>query len=79
MTELLKLEAFRELLLDMPDLNFCLIGMVGQHKPAVSSPLANPPAEAPSRHDDSESEDEDRVRFAPPGRYGRYGKGRTLG
>lgn len=75
MSLLLGFEAFRELLLDMPDLNFCMLGMVAQNKPAVPSPITKPPMKY---DDDSESEDEGH-RVIPPGRYGRYGVGRTLG
>lgn len=75
MPELLKSEALRELLLDMPDLNFCLLGMVAQNKPAVPSPITKP-----SMKDDNDSESEDEGRLVmPPGRYGRCGVGRTLG
>lgn len=71
--------AFKELLLELPDLNFCLLAMLDTSSAASSEPSAKRVKFEVSDKDDEDSEDEEG--HTPPRgtlRY-RFGRGSTLG
>jgi hypothetical protein len=69
---LLQDEAFKELLLELPDLNFRLLAMLDSTAAAPERPAKKPKVEL------SDDSDEDSDLFLDPLRQ-RFGRGRTLG
>lgn len=77
---LLQDEAFKELLLELPELNFRLLAMLDSAA-AAPEPLAKKRKLGVSDDDDNGEDDEDEEGHTPPRGtlHYRFGRGRTLG
>lgn len=79
MATLLQNAAFKELLLELPDLNFRLLAMLDSAAAVPEPPVKKRKVEVSDDEDDEESED-DLDGPPPPGTlHYRFGRGRTLG